>query len=549
MIVTPGTRRHTKGETTSTHALRITAFAALVALVGGSSALANSGELRVEAGDNPDFLDPALAHGTLSWQIMGATQGGLLAYRRVDGTAGSGLVPDLAAAMPVIAKGGLTLTFRLRDDVRFGPPASRPATASDVKASLERMLRLDSRGGSLYSAIQGAPAVTAGRTGTLSGVTANDDARTVVITLTRPDRTLLEALALPFASVLPKGTRASDQTVNLTPGLGPYVISAFDPDSRIVLTPNPGFSARDGLPAGKTGRITITIGQRPRVAATRVATGQADYSVMPVPVAATKAGGYAHGATANTITLSATAYVAIDATQAPFTNADVRRAIGLALDRQVAAGALSTGARPAARMIPPGTPGHRPATAAMDVATARSLVSRAGATGTAVTLWAGVTAIERAITPAVRDALTRSGLVPTVRSVPRSSGLGRSAPHAALATAVWTQTLPDGSDAYAQLLGRTAPGTPANPPFPAISGNAALRQAARSTAGRARGPGRDAAWARVDARAVADGRAIPVVTPAETQVTASGVTGLMVNPVFGVLLAPLHPGGGSGPSN
>lgn len=185
----------------------------------------------------------------------------------------------------------------------------------------------------------------------------------------------------------------------------------------------------------------------------------------------------------------------------------------------------------------------------MDVATARSLVARAGATGTAVTLWAGVTAIERAITPAVRDALTRAGLSPTVRSVPRSSGLGRSAPHAALATAVWTQTLPDGSDAYAQLLGRTAPGTPANPPFPAISGSAALRQAARSTAGRALGAGRDAAWAQVDARAVADGRAIPVVTPAETQVTASGVTGLTVNPVFGVLLGSLQPGGGSDPAN
>ena len=196
-------------------------------------------------------------------------------------------------------------------------------------------------------------------------------------------------------------------------------------------------------------------------------------------------------------------------------------------------------------MIPPGTPGNREGTRAPDLRTARALVSGAGATGTAVTLWTGTGYAERAIAPAVRDALSKIGLVPIVKALPKNSGLGRTAPRAAIATAMWTQTLPDGSDAYAQLLGTTAPGTPATPPIPVISSDAALRSRARSAANAVLGTARDSAWAQVDASAVADGRVVPVATPVATEVTAPGVSGVTVNPVLGVLLGSLQPAGGS----
>ena len=199
-------------------------------------------------------------------------------------------------------------------------------------------------------------------------------------------------------------------------------------------------------------------------------------------------------------------------------------------------------------MIPPGTPGSRPGTTAPDLRTARALVSGAGATGTAVTLWTGTGSAERAIAPAVRDALSKMGLAPVMRALPKNSGLGRAAPRAAIATAIWTQTLPDGSDAYAQLLGTTAPGTPATPPVPAITGDAVLRSRARSAANAVLGTGRDLAWAQVDARAVANGRVVPVATPVATEVTASGVSGVTVNPVLGVLLGSLQPAGASDPA-
>ena len=541
MLVTQYQSRHMQGEITSTRALTTAVIASLATFSMVSGALAASGDLRVEAAANPDFLDPALAYDPLSWQVMAATQGGLVAFRRDAGTAGGTLVPDLAQALPRVSRDGRTLTFTLRTDVRFAPPVSRAAAATDVKASLERMLWLDSRGVSLYRTIRGAGDVIAHRSRILTGVTADDTARTVVIRLTRRDPALVQALALPFASVLPRGTKPVDQTVDLPAGIGAYVVTDFRPGASITLAPNSAFRARDGLPAGKPSRITIAIGRSPRAAATRVAAGDADYSVSAVPASATRAGGYAKGATANAVTQSATVYAAIDASQAPFTNAGVRRAVGLALDRPAAARAVGTGARAATRMIPPGTPGSRSAPSARDVATARALVAAAGATGRRVTLWTGSTALERAITPAVRDALSRAGLAPVVRTLPRNSGLGRAAPHAAIATALWTQTLPDGSDAYAQLLGTAAPGTPANPPFPAISGDSVLRTAAARANGTALGLSRDSAWAQVDARAVADGRVVPVITPVPTQVTAPGVRGVTVNPVFGVLLGALQP--------
>ena len=209
MVVTPHAMCHIKGEITHQRAAISAVLAALATFSVAASALGASGELRVEARANPDFLDPALAYDPLSWQIMAATQGGLLAFRRDSGTSGAALVPDLAEALPTTSRDGRTLTFTLRDDVRFAPPVSRPATASDVKASLERMLWLDSRGADLYRSITGAGDVIAHRSRVLSGAKADDTARTVVLSLTRRDPALAEALALPFASVLPKGSRGA----------------------------------------------------------------------------------------------------------------------------------------------------------------------------------------------------------------------------------------------------------------------------------------------------------------------------------------------------
>jgi hypothetical protein len=134
-----------------------------------------------------------------------------------------------------------------------------------------------------------------------------------------------------------------------------------------------------------------------------------------------------------------------------------------------------------------------------------------------------------------------AGLSPVLRVLPRDSGIGTALPRAVVAAAAWTQSVPDGSDAYAALLGQRAPGAPSTPPIPVISGNSLLRAQARAAALTPPGRRRDSAWSGVDAGAVADGRVVPVATPSPTQVTASGVRPVLVHPVLGVLLAPLSP--------
>ncbi len=526
---------------TNTTAIRTRHALCALGIVAAAAGAATATDLRVAAGPNPDFLDPALARDPVALQVMGATQGGLLAYRRAAGTAGAALVPDLAARMPTTSRDGLTLTFTLRGDVRFAGASGRTATASDAKASIERMLRLNPRASSLFTAIAGAPAVRAGRTRTAPGIRADDSARRLVIRLTRRDPSLPLALALPFASVLPSATGAVDQTANPTAGIGAYAISDFRPGDRIVLTRNRSYVARAGLPAGAADRIVIALGHSAREAAGRVAAGQAHYSPLPVASDATAPGGYARGATPHRVTASGTAYVAVNAAVRPFTSAEVRRAVGLAIDRRAAARAIPGGATPTGRMIPPGTPGHSGAVPGRDTSRARALVSSAGAIGARVTVWTGPSSTDRAVARAATEGMRAAGLSPVLRVLPRDSGIGTALPRAVVAAAAWTQFVPDGSDAYAALLGQRAPGAPSTPPVPVISGNNLLRAQARAAALMPPGRRRDSAWSGVDAGAVADGRVVPVATPRPTQVTASGVRPVVVHPVLGVLLAPLSP--------
>ena len=53
---------------------------------------------------------------------------GLVGHRRVGGSAGSALLPDLAASLPVTSNGGRTYTFRLRPNLEYstGAPSEPP---------------------------------------------------------------------------------------------------------------------------------------------------------------------------------------------------------------------------------------------------------------------------------------------------------------------------------------------------------------------------------------------------------------------------------------
>ena len=72
--------------------------------------------------DNFFAVDPAVAYDPDLWRFLTLTNDSLLTYRRVSGGPGYQLVPDLAAAMPVISQDGRTYTFEPRPGF-----ATRPA--------------------------------------------------------------------------------------------------------------------------------------------------------------------------------------------------------------------------------------------------------------------------------------------------------------------------------------------------------------------------------------------------------------------------------------
>ena len=78
----------------------------------------------------------------------------------------------------------------------------------------------------------------------------------------------------------------------------------------------------------------------------------------------------------------ATYYFFMNTRRAPFSDVRVRRAVNMAIDRRALAAAFGGQAAPTDRVLPPGVPGYRDpgALAGPDVAAARRLVSRAGAT-------------------------------------------------------------------------------------------------------------------------------------------------------------------------
>ena len=112
-----------------------------------------------------------------------------VARRKVGGAGGATLVSDLARQLPVPTQNGRVYHFELRAGVRYSD--GTPVRAADVRASFERMLKLNGRNlPPFYSAIKGASqCVTQPRACDLSsGIQTDDATSSVTFNLTSPRR-------------------------------------------------------------------------------------------------------------------------------------------------------------------------------------------------------------------------------------------------------------------------------------------------------------------------------------------------------------------------
>src|SRR5215212_2396934 len=112
---------------------------------GGSSKANTSsanrgGTLRVDLSSDFDFIDPALAYFSHSWNLLYQTSCKLLTFPPKEARAGgTRLTPEVAVGLPAVSRNGKVYTFTLRKNFRFADGSQ--VTAANFVAALNRNLQ------------------------------------------------------------------------------------------------------------------------------------------------------------------------------------------------------------------------------------------------------------------------------------------------------------------------------------------------------------------------------------------------------------------------
>ena len=372
----------------------IVAFAGILLAFGPApKSKGDANTLRITSLTPPDSIDPHVSWMSLSWTMQVNVYNGLLTFKKETGPAGTELVPDIAEAMPVISDGGKTLTFKVRTGVNFGPPANREVTASDVKYTFDRLAHVQSQGAGFFSVIEGFDEVYEAKKGSVSGVVADDAARTVTFHLTRPDATFLYVLALPFSFTVPKGTPAEDLSQKTrTAPTGPYMFAEYDPSRRVVLKRNPAFKQwTEDTPKGKVDEIVVSLGVSDENAVTLILQDKADAAMTAIPrsklpflESSEEWKPFLHEHE-----LARTSYIWMNTTSPPFDNVKVRQAVNWAINRRAMVKLGGGAGSPSSTILPPTTPGYTgyEPYPKQDMKKAKQLVKESGVTPGEVTIW------------------------------------------------------------------------------------------------------------------------------------------------------------------
>ncbi len=324
------------------------------------------------------------------WQIKYATGRPLLNYPDQAGAAGTHLIPDAAARMPIVSDGGRRYRFTLRSNLRLSSGA--PVTSASFRYAIERALNpaMQSFAADFLGDVVGAGAYIAGRAPHIRGI-ATPNARTIVITISRRDGSFPSRIAMGYFSPVPVGTPANPNLDRPIPSAGPYDIAEYQPQQRLVLRRNPFYRGPRPRASAEIDYLLDTSRPGPSL----VARGGADYLADPLaaPSAARMirrygvvAGvGRASGRPVVVLGPDPTVdYLALNAGRPPFANVFVRRAVAAAIDRTALSATLGAGqAFPTDQYLPPAIPGYRGngAIASLthaDVGTALHLMHRSG---------------------------------------------------------------------------------------------------------------------------------------------------------------------------
>jgi len=308
------------------------------------------GELRL-FGPDPITLDPALASDVASATYIVEVFSGLVTLDR-----DFMIVPDIAERWE-ISPDGRTYTFYLRRGVLFHD-GSRMVTAHDFKYSLERALRPQT--GSTVALtylgdIVGAREFARGRAPEVTGIHVVNDF-TLQITIDAPKSYFLAKLTYPVAFVVKREQiEANPRGWTRSPiGTGPFRLVEWRLGERITLEPNPNYY-RDPQPS--LSRVTfllaggspLTMYENDEVDIAPVGLNDIERVHDPRDPLYREA---------HQVEEMATYYIGFNVRRPPFNNPHLRRALAMAIDKEVLTRVVMRElAIPAQGILPPGFPG------------------------------------------------------------------------------------------------------------------------------------------------------------------------------------------------
>lgn len=289
--------------------------------------------------------------------------------------------PSLARSWEV-SEDGRTYTFHLNEGVKFSNGS--PLTSSDVGYTLTRLLtHPDSRNRDIAEPIKGAQALEEGRAKTLAGFKVISDTD-FSITLEEPFEAFLACLSMPGASILDEETTEEaggsfGKDAGHIIGTGSYLLEEWTPGKGMVYTAN-----RDCW-KGAPDNAGIQVSFEKDAPTIRRMFDEGDLDIMDLDDLDNAADYYIHGDiyqdrldTAQQVSI---AYLALNESAEPLDDVNVRKAMQLAIDRQMLLEVIYDGEGTVENGIfPRGLYGYNPSLEEIpyDPAQASALLAQAG---------------------------------------------------------------------------------------------------------------------------------------------------------------------------
>ncbi len=319
---------------------------------GGSTTVPagkKGGTVTVLSAGDVDYMDPGQAFYTFSYQIVYSTQRALYFFSPEDSEK---QVPDLADGPPQIADDQRSLTVKIKKGIKFSPPVDREVTSADVKYAMERAFSENvpnPYATGYFGNIVGAPDEPTKGVKEISGITTPDD-QTLEFKLDQPTAgQLYAAMVMPITIPVPKEYASkfdakSPSTYNEhVVSTGPYMVendssgalTGWKKGKSIKVVRNPNWDAStDFRPAYLDGFDVQEGNDDAAVASRRILQGQGLVQGDGAPPAQVLKQAIQQYKDQLVFSPSGgTRYIALNTTQKPFDDLNVRKAVLAGFDR------------------------------------------------------------------------------------------------------------------------------------------------------------------------------------------------------------------------